>query len=114
MIEEEREYQPKNPHPKILNPYHEDILKWIEEGLTGVRIHEKIEQKGVQIGYSTAKVYIVLIKKRENIFMRIYTLPGEEAQVDFGYLGYSTYRGKRRKPGPLICACLIPGWITMR
>jgi len=96
-IEQEKEYQPKKPHPKILNPYHEDILKWIEEGLTGVRIHEKIEQKGVKVGYSTVKDYLSHIKKREKIFMRIHTLPGEEAQVDFGYLGYSTYQGKRRK-----------------
>jgi hypothetical protein len=27
----------------------------------------------------------------------LHTLPGEEAQVDFGYLGYTMYQGKKRK-----------------
>ena len=54
-IEEEKEYQAKKPHPRILDPYHEQILQWLEEDLSGVRIHEKIQQKGVQAGYSTVK-----------------------------------------------------------
>ena len=38
------------------------------------------------------------IRKRENIFVRIHTLPGEEAQVDFGYVGLTPdNNGKRRK-----------------
>ena len=44
-IEQEKEYQTKKPHPRILDPYHEQILQWMEEDLTGVRIHEKIQQK---------------------------------------------------------------------
>ena len=96
-IEEGRKYQLTKPHPKILDPYHEQILKWIEDGLTGVRIHEKIQQKGVKVGYSTVKDYLTLIKKKEKIFMRIHTSPGEEAQVDFGYVGYTSYQGKKRK-----------------
>ena len=96
-IEQEKEYQIKKPHPRILDPYHEQILQWMEENLTGVRIHEKIQQKGVKVGYSTVKDYLTLIKKKENVFIRIHTLPAEEAQVDFGYVGYTTYQGKRRK-----------------
>jgi transposase len=96
-IEQEKEYQHKKPHPRILDPHHEQILKWIEEDLTGVRIHEKIQQKGVKVGYTTVKDYLTLIKKKEKIFMRIHTLPAEEAQVDFGYVGYTSYEGKRRK-----------------
>jgi len=96
-IEQEKEYQPKKPHPRILDSYHEQILKWVEEDLTGVRIHEKIQQKGVKVGYSTVKDYLTLIKKKENVFIRIHTSPAEEAQVDFGYVGYTTYQGKRKK-----------------
>jgi transposase len=58
-IEQEKEYQPKKPHPRILDPYHEQILKWIEEDLSGVRIHEKIQQKGVKVGYTTVKDYLI-------------------------------------------------------
>jgi transposase len=83
-IEEGKEYQLKKPHPRILDPYQEEILKWLEEDLSGVRIHEKIQQKGVKVGYSTVKDYLSSIKKREKVFLRIHTLPGVEAQVDFG------------------------------
>ena len=72
-------------------------MKWLEEDLSGVRIHEKLQEKGVKVGYSTAKDYICQIKKKDNIFIRIHTFPAEEAQVDFGYLGCTLYKGKKRK-----------------
>jgi len=96
-IEEGKKYSIKKPHPRILDPYQEQIMKWLEEDLSGVRIHEKLREEGVIAGYSTIKDYICKIKKRENIFIRIHTLPAEEAQVDFGYLGYTLYKGKKRK-----------------
>jgi hypothetical protein len=62
-------------------------MKWLEEDLSGVRIHEKLREEGVKLGYSTVKDYICKIKKRENIFIRMHT-------------------AKRERPGSLICACL--------
>ncbi len=44
-------------------------MKWLEEDLSGVRIHEKLREEGVKLGYSTVKDYICKIKKRENIFI---------------------------------------------
>jgi hypothetical protein len=42
----------------------------------------------VSIGsYSAVKKYIRKLKKREDIFIRIHTPAGHEAQVDFGYVG---------------------------
>jgi hypothetical protein len=39
-----------------------------------------------------------LVKKQSKIFIRVHTDPGEEAQVDFGYVGYTLDNmGKRRK-----------------
>ena len=96
-IEDGKEYLAKKPHPRILDPYQEQIMKWLEEDLSGVRIHEKLREEGVKAGYSTVKEYIAQIKKRDNIFIRMHTLPGKEAQVDFGYLGYTLYKGKKRK-----------------
>ena len=88
----------KKPHPRLLDPYKENILEWIEEGLSGIRIREKILEMGQSVGYSAIKSYVALLKKRHNIFMRIHTKPGEEAQVDFGYAGYTLdNQGKRRK-----------------
>src|SRR5262249_18152371 len=49
-------------------------------------------------GYSTVKDYVTSLKRNTSIFVRIHTLPGEEAQVDFGYVGYTLDNaGKRRK-----------------
>jgi transposase len=96
-IEEGKEYPKKKPHPRILDSYQEQIMKYLEDNLSGVRIHEKIQEEGVKVGYSTVKDYIGKIKKRDNIFIRMHTLPGEEAQVDFGYVGYTPYQGKKRK-----------------
>jgi len=76
-------------------------MKWLEDNLSGVRIHEKMQEEGVKVGYSTIKDYIGKIKRRDNIFIRMHTLPGEEAQVDFGYAGY-TPPHTRAKRGPNI------------
>jgi len=96
-IEAGKKYPKKKPHPRILDSHKEQIMKWLEDNLSGVRIHEKMQEEGIKVGYSTVKDYICKIKKRDNIFIRMHTLPGEEAQVDFGYLGYTLYQGKKRK-----------------
>lgn len=88
----------KKPHYRILEPYTQEIVNWLEIKLSAVRIHEELSRAGVSVGYSTIKDYIALIKKDTNIFVRIHTEPGEEAQVDFGYVGYTIdNNGKRRK-----------------
>lgn len=92
------EYPQKKKHPRILDRYKEEIIEWREEGLTGLRIYEKIQGKGINISYSTVKDYLSKIKKRDDIFIRLHTKPGEEAQVDFGYLGVTRdNQGKKRK-----------------
>jgi transposase len=73
----------KKPHRRILDPYREDVLKLMEMNLSGVRIHEELQCKGVKVSYTAVKDYIA----REDIFIRIHTEPGEETQVDFGYIG---------------------------
>lgn len=97
-IEKGEEAPVKKPHPRILDPYKEQIMKWMEEDLTAVRIHEKLLEMGVKVGYSTVTDYRADIRGRKNIFIRMHTKPGEEAQVDFGYAGLTPdNNGKRRK-----------------
>lgn len=73
--------------PSILEPYKSTIIDYLEKGLTGVRIHEELQLMGVSGTYSAVKKYIRKIKKKEKIFVRIHTPVGQEAQVDFGYVG---------------------------
>ena len=97
-LESGKEFPEKKPHPKILDNYKEQVLKFLEKGLTGLRIYEELQTIGCIAKYSTVKAYVAEIKKKENIFIRIHTDPGEEAQVDFGYVGYTPdNKGKRKK-----------------
>lgn len=88
----------KKPHPCLLDPYKEELIGWIEQGLTAVRMHEELLRLGIKVSYSTVKNSIADTKRNNNIFIRMHTDPGEEAQVDFGYVGYTLDNsGRRRK-----------------
>lgn len=80
----------KKPHPSLLDPHKSQILEWLEQDLTGIRIHEKLTELGTKISYSNVKYYISNLKEsnKNNICVRFHTGPGIEAQVDFGYVGY--------------------------
>lgn len=88
----------KKPHPCILDPYKDQIIAWIEKDLTAVRMHEELLRQGLKVSYTSVKDQVAKTKRNNNIFMRIHSDPGEEAQVDFGYAGYTPdNNGKRRK-----------------
>jgi transposase len=91
-------YPSKKPHPRMLDKYHDEILEYLEKDLSGIRIFEELRCKGVNIGYSTVKLYIAGIKKNNGICVRFHTSPGEESQVDFGYAGLTLdNNGNKRK-----------------
>lgn len=70
----------------IVEPYKETVTKLMEEGLTAVRIHEEIAALGYPGKYTAVKKYVRKIRGRE-VFVRVHTSAGQEAQVDFGYVG---------------------------
>ena len=91
-------YPERNVHTKLLDGNKEQIMKLLEKGLSGVRISEELRMLGVAASYSVVKKYVADIKKRKDICIRFHTKPGEEAQVDFGYVGLTPYdNGKKRK-----------------
>ncbi len=82
----------------ILDPYRDEILEYLEQDLSCVRIYEKLNMGECKVAYSTIKKYVSKIKKREEICIRFHSDPGEEAQVDFGYFGkVPDDKGKLRK-----------------
>jgi len=86
------------PRSSLIDSYREKVLKLLEKDLNGVRIHEELTRDGFKGSYPTVKRYINKLKRSQNIFIRIHTEPGEEAQVDFGYLGITKDdSGKSRK-----------------
>ena len=73
----------------LIDDFRNKVLELLEKDLSAVRIHEELLLDGFKGSYSTVRRYIAKLKRKENIFIRIHTEPGEEAQVDFGYLGMS-------------------------
>ena len=89
------EYKPRET---LIDDYRNKVLELMEKDLSAVRIHEELVRDGFKGSYSTVKRYMAKLKRKENIFVRIHTDPGEEAQVDFGYLGMSRDdSGKNKK-----------------
>ena len=81
-----------------IDEYKEYINIQTSKGLTAVRIHQDlIKEFDFQGGYDAIRKYVSKIKKKANAFMVMNSLPGEEAQVDFGEIGSIKYQGKRKR-----------------
>jgi transposase len=79
-----------------LAPHLEKIRGWIEDGLSGVRIFEKLCAQGVHSGSRTVQRAVgkergKLVKKA---FLPFETEPGRQAQVDFGELAVLDESGR--------------------
>ena len=87
-IEIEENRSPSTYHrPSKLDAFKEQIETYLDSGLTAVLVHQKLEQKhGLKMCYSSVRKYVAALKSKE-VYVPIHTAPGEEAQVDFGYLG---------------------------
>jgi len=77
-----------------LTVYRQQVLSWLEESRLSARlIYERLLGMGLEVSYPTVSRYIKSLKQQE-VYVPVVTDPGQEAQVDFGYLGYF-YRGSR-------------------
>jgi hypothetical protein len=81
----------------ILDNYFDFIFELCEKQLTSVLIHRKLEEeKGLKVSYPTVLRFVNSIKQSE-VYVPVEVPPGEEAQVDFGYLGEFYKDGKKVK-----------------
>ncbi len=88
---------PKIVKSKRLDNYKEQIQGWYAMGLTGVLIQEKLlKEKAFKISYATVSRYLSQFKTPE-VYIPLIAKPGEEGQVDFGYLGRFIKDGKAVK-----------------
>jgi len=100
-IEDGKETPEIKERQSIVEPFKEKLIQWLEEGLSVVRIYEELKADGFRGSYSAVKKYIRKLKRKEDIFIRVHTSPGQEAQVDFGYTGRTKDEGRNRKTGYL-------------
>jgi len=79
---------------KKLDKFNHIIKIKLEKGLTAKIIWQQLmlEYKA-DISYHTISKYVKRLKQTE-VFIPVHSLPGEEAQVDYGYLGQFMKDGK--------------------
>lgn len=85
--------------PSMLDEYREYIDIQLSKELSITRIHQDLQKEfGIECGYSTLRDYVAKIRKSQpHAYMVLHSLPGEEAQVDFGYIGTLKVNGAPRK-----------------
>ena len=82
--------------PKLAG-YEAQIRDWLGSDLSGVLIHQRlVNDHGLSVSYGTVRRKIHQLKGQE-VYIPLHSEPGEEAQVDFGYLGRFEREGKQVK-----------------
>lgn len=79
---------------KSLDAYKDLINEYYEEGLTAILIHRRlVQEKCVAISYPSVARWVERLKKQE-VYVPLHSKPGEESQVDFGYMGLFQRHGR--------------------
>ena len=92
--------KPRPRRGSKLDPYAEHIDRRMAEGLENCRVLDReVRALGYQGSYSTVVQYVRPRRqhKQPEATMRFETVPGEQAQVDWGSLPYIGGDGKRRR-----------------
>ena len=93
---------PRNGPPSECEPFREEILAKIEQGLEAVRIHQDLaeDHRDSAPSYYSVRRFIARLRHKTPLpFRRMETEPGEEAQVDFGTgAAVRAADGKVRRP----------------
>jgi transposase len=89
----------KKPSPSQFDEHREFIEIQLGKGLTITRIYQDLQAENkINGSYSGLRDYCRKLKTDEKkAYMVMHALPGEEAQVDFGYIGTLKVGGKARK-----------------
>lgn len=82
----------------ILDPFKDFIHIQVSKELSAKRIYQDMVRDNYQGSYDTVKRYVAKIRKSPPTpYMVLNSFPGEEAQVDFGYIGTIKFPGGKRK-----------------
>jgi transposase len=109
---------------RLLVAEHDVVMAWVGEELTGVKIHELLERRGVVVPLRTVQRYVAeecgRSRGRGPTVRVADGEPGDELQVDFGRLGviFDPESGRRRMVWALIFTacysrhCFV--WLSFR
>lgn len=90
----------RKPRASLIDSYKEYIGIQATKGLSAKRIYQDmVKEFEYKNSYDTVKRYVATLKNSTpKAYMVLNSLPGEEAQVDFGYIGtLKLNNGKRKK-----------------
>ncbi len=74
--------------PKKLGAYEEEIKGLLRADWTAELIHQKlVKEHSLSVSYTTVSRFVRELKANREAFVPMLSAAGEEAQVDFGYLG---------------------------
>ena len=93
---------------EALVPVQGEIAGWVKDGLTLVKTGELLERRGIVVPYRTLARFAAAecgysSSSRQKVTVPVADgNPGEEVQLDFGYLGMIADGGRRRKLHALV------------
>ena len=97
--------------PSIIDPYLPFIVKTLNQfpKLSAARLLEMVKQRGYPGQQSMFRQRIAELRPRPQpeAYLRLQTMPGEEAQVDWGHFGHITI-GKAKRP--LMAFVMVLSW----
>jgi transposase len=102
--------QKRQARAKKLDAFVPYLERRIEEGvLNGNKLLEEIQRQGYQGGKSLVKNFLQPYReaRRQEATVRFETLPGEQAQVDWGHFGFIEHYGRHRR---LYAFVMTLGW----
>ncbi len=101
----------RSAKPSLIDPYLPFILETLKEfpTLTATRLYEMAQQRGYPGGPSQFRSRISQLRPRKQpeAYLRLKTLPGEQAQVDWGHFG-SIEIGQAKRP--LMAFVMVLSW----
>ncbi len=92
-------YGPRPARPRKLEPFAPFVRQRMSEGVrNGVVLMRELRARGYGGGYTTLKTFVQPLRppKTERATMRFETMPGEQAQVDWGRFAFIDVEGERK------------------
>lgn len=101
----------RSPRPSMIDPYLPFIVATLREfpTLSAARLYEMAKQRGYPGGPSQFRQRISQLRPRKQpeAYLRLKTLPGEQAQIDWGHFGHLRIGRAKR---PLMAFVMVLSW----
>ena len=92
---------PSQMKPRMVDPYREFIDDTLRRypTLRATRLYDMLRERGYRGGVRTLRAHVALVRprRRREIYLTTETLPGEQAQVDWAYVGKLPFAGGERQ-----------------